>query len=299
MRGRKLDLVGSRAEERAGRLAVPGEMRLVSPVVEVERVDLIERIARLALALKHEPLAVRRPVALAGAPSLDRQPADARQEIATRDLPEAPARRRGVRPRQSRTDAGRRRLTAQNSMAFHRAKGSIDSCGCRRFRGLSVRDWIIADRRRPRHRLLVVMVLIWTRTPRRGHLPAEPRRRRNDVLRRDGAGVVPARRAAQDVPIEQISPYFKDAVISIEDHRYYIALRHRSDCRQAAPRSSTCGPSEGTQGGSTITQQLARTLYLSNARTFARKAQEAALAVMLESFSARRRSSSCISIACT
>ena len=38
----------------------------------------------------------------------------------------------------------------------------------------------------------------------------------------------------------------------------------------------------GTQGGSTITQQLARTLFLSNTRTYGRKVKEAALAVMLE-----------------
>ena len=61
---------------------MPGEMRLVSPVVEVEHVDLIEGIARLALALEHEPLAVRRPVAFAGAPAFDGEPPDARQEVA-------------------------------------------------------------------------------------------------------------------------------------------------------------------------------------------------------------------------
>src|SRR5204863_186031 len=36
------------------------------------------------------------------------------------------------------------------------------------------------------------------------------------------------------------------------------------------------------EGGSTLTQQLARTLFLSNSRTYARKAKEAALALMLE-----------------
>ena len=59
---------------------MPGEMRLVSPVVEIEHVDLIERIARLALALEHEALAVGRPVALAGASAFDGEPADAREE---------------------------------------------------------------------------------------------------------------------------------------------------------------------------------------------------------------------------
>ena len=61
---------------------MPGEMRLVSPVAEIERVDLIEGIAGLALALKHDPLAVGRPVAFARALAFDRQPADARQEVA-------------------------------------------------------------------------------------------------------------------------------------------------------------------------------------------------------------------------
>src|SRR5207249_9825050 len=36
------------------------------------------------------------------------------------------------------------------------------------------------------------------------------------------------------------------------------------------------------EGGSTLTQQLARTLYLSNVRTYGRKAKEAAIAVMIE-----------------
>src|SRR5207253_9201831 len=36
------------------------------------------------------------------------------------------------------------------------------------------------------------------------------------------------------------------------------------------------------EGGSTLTQQLARTLFLSNTRTFGRKAKEATLAVLIE-----------------
>ena len=91
----------------------------------------------------------------------------------------------------------------------------------------------------------------------------------------------------RDVEFEQISPYFKDAVIAVEDHRYYYhpgidpigtarALLH--DLRGGG----------GVEGGSTITQQLARTLFLSNARTPARKAKEAALAVMLEVFLSKK-----------
>jgi 1A family penicillin-binding protein len=90
-----------------------------------------------------------------------------------------------------------------------------------------------------------------------------------------------------DVPFEQISTNFKDAVVAVEDHRYYL---HFGVDPIAVTRAAVYNlrSSEGTQGGSTITQQLARTLYLSNARTFARKAQEAALAVMLEIFLSKK-----------
>jgi 1A family penicillin-binding protein len=90
----------------------------------------------------------------------------------------------------------------------------------------------------------------------------------------------------QDVPFDRIATSFKDAVIAVEDHRYYLhpgidpigltrAIVHnvRGDVRQ---------------GGSTITQQLARTLFLSNSRTYGRKAKEAVLSVMLEIFLSKR-----------
>jgi 1A family penicillin-binding protein len=91
----------------------------------------------------------------------------------------------------------------------------------------------------------------------------------------------------RDVQFDEISTSFKDAVIAIEDHRYYYhpgidpigtarALFHDLRARS------------GVQGGSTITQQLARTLFLSNAKTPMRKAKEAALAVMLEVFLSKK-----------
>ena len=90
----------------------------------------------------------------------------------------------------------------------------------------------------------------------------------------------------QDVPFEQISTYFKDAVIAVEDHRFYL---HPGIDPIALGRAVyTNVRSESTQGGSTITQQLARTLFLSNTRTYGRKAQEATLAVLLEVFLSKR-----------
>jgi 1A family penicillin-binding protein len=91
----------------------------------------------------------------------------------------------------------------------------------------------------------------------------------------------------RDVPLDQISTYFKDAVIAVEDHRYY---RHPGidpiGLGRAAFHNLRSGA--GVQGGSTITQQLARTLYLSNVQSYGRKIKEAVLAVMLEVLLSKR-----------
>jgi 1A family penicillin-binding protein len=90
----------------------------------------------------------------------------------------------------------------------------------------------------------------------------------------------------RDVPLEEISTYFKDAVIAVEDHRFYL---HPGIDPIALTRATFYNlRSDSTQGGSTITQQLARTLYLSNVKTYGRKVQEAALAAMLEIFLSKR-----------
>ena len=78
---REHDLAAAGTEERARGLAHAGRDALGVAAGEVEHVDLVEGIARLALALEHEPLAVRRPVAFAGALAFDREPADAAQEV--------------------------------------------------------------------------------------------------------------------------------------------------------------------------------------------------------------------------
>ncbi len=84
-----------------------------------------------------------------------------------------------------------------------------------------------------------------------------------------------------DVKLAEISPYLRQAVIAVEDHRFYghpgidpIALGRAAAANLRAGRL--------VQGGSTISQQLARTLFLSNRRTFARKLKESVLALMLE-----------------
>jgi 1A family penicillin-binding protein len=83
--------------------------------------------------------------------------------------------------------------------------------------------------------------------------------------------------AAGDVP-----PHLAAAIIAIEDRRFHehggIDIR---GMLRAALRNLQAGGTR--EGGSTITQQLARLMFLSPERTLKRKAQEAMLAVWLES----------------
>jgi penicillin-binding protein 1B len=90
----------------------------------------------------------------------------------------------------------------------------------------------------------------------------------------------------RDVQLDQISTFLKDAVIAIEDHRYY---NHPGVDPIGLGRAVFYNiRTDGRQGASTITQQLARTLFLSNTQTYGRKVKEAALAVLLEVFLSKR-----------
>jgi 1A family penicillin-binding protein len=85
----------------------------------------------------------------------------------------------------------------------------------------------------------------------------------------------------RDISIHEVSPHVLNAVIAVEDHRfrYHLGIDPLGLGRAAIENLRARGVSEG---GSTITQQLARTLFLSNTRTWGRKAKEAVLALMLE-----------------
>jgi len=83
------------------------------------------------------------------------------------------------------------------------------------------------------------------------------------------------------VPYGQIPQVMKDAMLSTEDKRYYS---HVGIDPIGLARSVKVRLEEGKwkQGGSTITQQLARTVFLNNSRTFGRKLREGVLALALE-----------------
>ena len=83
------------------------------------------------------------------------------------------------------------------------------------------------------------------------------------------------------IPIGQMPAVMKQAMVSVEDRRFYD---HYGVDPIGIVRSLFVRVESGRwrQGGSTITQQLARNVFLNNNRTFARKAREAILAVALE-----------------
>ncbi len=96
----------------------------------------------------------------------------------------------------------------------------------------------------------------------------------------DGAAWFRMDEQRQDVPLSEIAPHLRNAVVAVEDHRF---RRHFGiDPLGVARAAWTNVSSDDRQGASTITQQLARTLFLSNQRTWSRKAREAALAMLLE-----------------
>ena len=108
------------------------------------------------------------------------------------------------------------------------------------------------------------------------------------------------------VPLDKISPNLQRAVLAGEDtnfltHRGFdyeaIQKAFEQGQREAAREAKAEGENddwlpnlpEFKRGGSTISQQLAKNLYLSSQRSFLRKGQEAALTIMLERTMTKRR----------
>lgn len=84
----------------------------------------------------------------------------------------------------------------------------------------------------------------------------------------------------QLVPLAQIPKSMKDAVIAVEDARFY---EHGGIDTVGLLRATLSNMVHGMrQGASTITQQVARNVYLSSERTFSRKLKEAVIALRLE-----------------
>jgi penicillin-binding protein 1A len=103
------------------------------------------------------------------------------------------------------------------------------------------------------------------------------------VYAADGSllGAIPAERNRQPVTLRQMSPWMTKATIAIEDRRFY---EHGGLDYEAIIRAAVKNLEEGeiVQGGSTITQQLVRNLYIGREKSLERKAKEACLALKVE-----------------
>ena len=87
--------------------------------------------------------------------------------------------------------------------------------------------------------------------------------------------------AGANVALKDLPPYLPKAFIAIEDRRFYshYGVDPVGIARAAVANILHRGVS---QGGSTLTQQLAKNLFLTQERTMARKLQEVELALWLE-----------------
>jgi penicillin-binding protein 1A len=135
--------------------------------------------------------------------------------------------------------------------------------------------------------LAVVGVLVGTALAINGHLPSvdalySPPSEATRVYAADGqliASLYQENRAS--VPLDRIPQVLRRAVIDTEDAAFY---RHHGISLRGVLRASFRNVRERglAEGGSTITQQLARNLFLTNEKALSRKIAEMLLAIQIE-----------------
>ena len=93
--------------------------------------------------------------------------------------------------------------------------------------------------------------------------------------------VTQARQGRPSASLSEIPLPLQQAILAMEDHRFY---QHSGIDPEGILRATLVNMQSGdvVEGGSTITQQLAKNLFLSQDQTFGRKIEEAVLALLLE-----------------
>jgi penicillin-binding protein 1A len=129
---------------------------------------------------------------------------------------------------------------------------------------------------------LLVAASLLAQAPSLPRLPEIKRDPQITYVDRSGAVLgVRGGRFAPPVDLARLPAYVPAAFVSIEDRRFY---EHSGFDALGIARAIVTDISKGraAQGASTITQQLARNLYLTNNRTAERKAQELLYSIQLE-----------------
>jgi penicillin-binding protein 1A len=129
----------------------------------------------------------------------------------------------------------------------------------------------------------ILFAVTWFSLDQKGLLQIPQREPGLMILASDGSEIAEQGTFFGDaVSLQGLPDYVPNAIIAIEDRRFYahvgvdpigISRAMYNNVRRGEMR----------EGGSTLTQQLAKNLFLSHERTFSRKAQELVFAVWLES----------------
>ena len=101
------------------------------------------------------------------------------------------------------------------------------------------------------------------------------------ILARDGSELATRGSAASYMPLDMLPAHVADAVIATEDRRFF---QHWGIDPWGLIRAAAANLRAGrfAQGGSTLTQQLAKNLFLTGERTLWRKGEELTFAIWLE-----------------
>ena len=130
---------------------------------------------------------------------------------------------------------------------------------------------------------IAIALIIWLTLSAPLGRALEPAQKPSLVLVDSGGKAIARRGDYKEEPVEiaQLPKYVPAALIAIEDRRFYehIGIDPRGIAR-ALTRNVQAGGV--TQGGSTLTQQLAKTSFLSADRSIKRKLQEVIIALWLE-----------------
>jgi penicillin-binding protein 1A len=130
---------------------------------------------------------------------------------------------------------------------------------------------------------VIVVAAIASKVPPLDKLPPITAGQASTVYYADGSeiGLIKSTILRQPISSLQMPEYVREATVAIEDQRFYQhgAIDYLALAR-AALTDLTAG--QALQGGSTITMQLVRNLYLPDDRTFAFKVKEAVIAQRLE-----------------
>ncbi len=128
----------------------------------------------------------------------------------------------------------------------------------------------------------LVQIIYWV-----NHNPSETAfmKQRLEQMRIDDPNAVLRQ---QWVPYNRISPNLKRAVVAAEDAKF---LDHDGFDWDGIAKAYEKNMKKGriVSGGSTISQQLAKNLFLSSQRSWWRKAQESVITLMIEAVMSKRR----------